>query len=111
MLLLESRSGVQIVPDAANLFETETFTTEDALLVQELRIGFVVADRRLTTEIPAGGSNFDNDPLSGLYARPLPTQVLTKFDHIDGVSRVFDDGVIVIYDLNGSRYYRPVSGS
>jgi len=111
VLLLESVAGIQIVPDAANLFETEAFTTDDAHLVQDLRIGFVVADRRLTTEIPAGGSDFDNDPLSGHYARPLPAQVLTKFDHIDGVSRVFDDGVIVVYDLNGSRYYRPASGS
>jgi hypothetical protein len=37
--------------------------------------------------------------------------VLSKFDKVNGVSRVFDDGVIVIYDLNGSRYYRPASGS
>ncbi len=110
VLLLESIAGVKIVPDSASLFETESFTTESALLVQDLKINFVVADRRLTTEIPAGGANFDNDPLSGHYARPLPPKVLTKFDNITGVSRVFDDGVIVIYDLNGSRYYRPVSG-
>ena len=109
-LLLESIAGIQIVPDTANLFETEGFTAQDALLVQGLQVGYVVVDRRLTTEIPAMGFDFDDDPLSSDYTHPLPAAVLSKFDHIQGVSRIFDDGVIVVYDLRGSHYYRAGSG-
>jgi hypothetical protein len=101
-LLFEAIGGVPAIQGIANLFESETFSSADARLVRRLKIGYVVADQRLTTEVPAGDSNFDDDPLSGGYKEPLPASTLTKFDHLSGVSRIFDDGVIVIYALEGS---------
>ena len=56
----------------------------------------------MTQQLPAEGSYFEDDPLAGHYAKPLPSAALSKFDAIPGVSRIFDDGVIVIYAMQGS---------
>ena len=34
---------------------------------------------------------------------PIPLADLTKFNHVPGVSRVYDNGDIVIYDLQGAK--------
>jgi hypothetical protein len=104
--ILNSIAGTPNITYVANLFETENFTSGDAFLIRQAAIKYVFADYRLTTEIPSAGANFAVDPLSGLYARPLPVDSLTKFDHIAGISRIFDDGTIVIYSLQGSLYYQ-----
>jgi hypothetical protein len=106
--ILEATAGIPVIEYSANLFETTRFTDGNAQLVQEGKISYVFANSRLTHEIPANGSDFYHDPLTGLYAHPLPASSLQKFDRIAGVNRVFDDGTIVIYSLQGSRYYRTV---
>jgi hypothetical protein len=67
----------------------------------------VIADHRITTSIPvAGGGIFDFDAFAGHYRRPIPSSSLDKFNSMAGVSRIFDDGPIVVYDLEGSAYFR-----
>lgn len=104
--LLSSVAGVPVLPNVVNLFETEGYTPADASLVQALKLQYIFADSRLTEEVPADGADFPRDPLDGHYVHPLPVESLAKFDHIPGVSRVFDDGVIVMYGVKGSEYYR-----
>jgi len=103
--LIESIAGSRGTSDISGLFESDRFNGFDANLVQVLRIQYVVADHRLTTQVPANGANFRHDPLANRYSHPLPPTVLSKFASIPGVSRVFDDGIIVVYDLHNSQYY------
>ena len=57
---------------------------------------------RLTEELPQTGVYFDRSELNeGPHERPIPAAYLTKFDSVDGVSRVFDSGNIRVYDLRG----------
>ncbi len=79
--------------------------------IKAQNIQFVVADHRITSGIPvAGNPIFFPDPFGGHYRKPIPVASLNKFNAIAGVSRIFDDGPIVIFDLRGSTYAAP-SGS
>ena len=104
-LIIQAISGQSPAAYPAGLFETESFRPIDAQLVQRSGIRFVIADQRMVRQIPAEGAYFAKDPLALKFARPLPAMVLGKFNTISGVQRIFDDGVIVIYDLSSSRYW------
>jgi hypothetical protein len=49
------------------------------------------------------GHYFDRgeESLVGLRVSPLDPELLDKFDHMPGVSRVFDSGNIRIYNISG----------
>jgi hypothetical protein len=47
------------------------------------------------------------DPNAGHYTHPLTFADLNKFDHVQGVSHLYDSGNIGIYDLEGSEYNAP----
>jgi hypothetical protein len=84
------------------LFLSSSYTTADRSIVTEKRITYVVGDKRITEQLPAAGYYFSPDPHQGNYKKPLPSQTIDKYNDIPGVSRVFDDGTIVIYDLAGA---------
>jgi hypothetical protein len=86
----------------ADLFLTTTYTAADRTLVKNKRITYVVADRRITEQLPAAGFYFSPDPHQGNYKKPLAPASIDKFNSVPGVSRVYDDGTIVIYDLAGA---------
>jgi hypothetical protein len=86
----------------ASLFLTTTYTGADRSLVERKAIAFVVADKRITEQRPAAGFYFSPDPHQGDYEKPLPGASLDKFNSVPGVSRIFDDGTIVIYDMEGA---------
>lgn len=67
-------------------------------------IQYVVVDLRLSTSLPWVGTYFDDSPTKNPVTKPLSLAVLTKFDHVQYVNRVFDSGDIVIYDV------RPLTG-
>ena len=54
-------------------------------------------DTRLTKSLPPAGTYFPGD--TTLVTKTLPLANLTKYNHIDGVARVYDDGTINFYDL------------
>lgn len=86
------------------LIESDKYTPLAAAAVQVLNLKYIVADYRMTTELPVNGEYFLGDPFNGHFLRPLPRETLTKFNDITGVSRLFDDGKIVIYDTQTSLY-------
>jgi len=90
----------------AKLFLSPRYTSADRRLVRTHQISFVVVDRRITEQLPASGYYFAPDPDQGSYTKPLPRADIDKFNAVPGVSRIFDDGTIVIYDLEGSAYTR-----
>ncbi len=92
------------VHNVASLFLNLRFQESDATVVRKHHLLFIVADTRITEQLPATGNYFTRDPFKGLYAHPLPAATIDKFDTIAGVSRIYDDGTIRIYDLEGSVY-------
>lgn len=75
----------------------------DAGVERALRRGgvqYIVVDHRLSTGLPRMGSYYDAAEPSRLqYTRPIDPALLAKFDSVKNVSRVFDSGDIVIYDV------------
>jgi hypothetical protein len=69
-------------------------------IIREARIRYAVVDYRLTRSLPIDGCYYEKwEKLDYPYTDPIRREVLDKFDHIDRVSRVFDSGDIVIYDI------------
>jgi hypothetical protein len=65
----------------------------------------------MSQQLPADGSYFADDPHAGQYRSPIPARDLDKFNHIAGVSRIFEDGTMTVYSLAGSLYTTTGSGS
>jgi hypothetical protein len=72
-------------------------------IVQAGQVKYLLADQRLTTDLPTVGHYFDRgeESLVGQHVSPLDPELLDKFDHMPGVSRIFDSGNIRIYDISG----------
>lgn len=102
---LLSSLGHQGAPQGgAALFLTSHFSPSARKLVHDERISFIVVDRRISQQLPADGYYFADEPRAGQYRSPIPARDLDKFNHIAGVSRVFEDGTITVYALAGSLY-------
>jgi hypothetical protein len=72
--------------------------TEEAILRQN-RIHYVVVDRRLSTSLPWVGTYFGQS-LPWRSSQPIAPVALMKFDDLKNVSRLFDSGDIIIYDVD-----------
>jgi hypothetical protein len=67
-------------------------------------VRYVVIDWRITRYLPINGFYFESsEPNSRRHIEPFETQSLAKFDYDPNLSRLFDSGNIVIYDVI---YYR-----
>ena len=87
--------------DVGFLYMPRAYTS---LIAQQTRlhgIHYVLADLRLTRSLPVTGKYWFIDSNAGKYKRPLPLVDMTKFNHASGVTRIFDSGDIVIYDVLG----------
>ena len=80
------------------LFTSPTLTPAIVLQFEQQEVQYVVADNRLSQSLPVSGSYFPGQ--TGTTSQKLPLIDLTKFNS-SGIARVFDDGNIVIYDLQG----------
>jgi hypothetical protein len=85
--------------DFAELFLQPTISGWDRHIIQTDRIDYIMTDLRLTTARPFMGAYFGGDPDSS----PLDPETLIKWDDAPGVSRIFDDGWITIYDVRSMR--------
>ncbi len=61
-------------------------------------IQYVVVDLRLSTALPAIGTYFNSANLQPATT-PINRAALTKFDGVQDVSRIFDSGDIIIYNV------------
>jgi hypothetical protein len=79
------------------LYATPRWTT--ALRNQTLaqNVQYVETDTRLTKTLSPNGVYFPGD--TTMPTKPLPLANLTKFNHVQGVARVYGDGTITFYDL------------
>jgi hypothetical protein len=84
------------------LYSTPTWTPAVAAFAAGQDVQFVETDTRLTTTLPAAGNYFPGDITFAVH--PIAVKALTKYDNINGVARVYDDGTIRFYDLQAQGY-------
>jgi hypothetical protein len=64
-------------------------------------IDYIVVDRRFIERLPVSGYYYEKDEPSG--GKPISREALQKFANLDGLTRIFDNGAIAIYDTAGLR--------
>ncbi len=77
---------------------------EELRAIKEAMTGYVMIDLRLTTALPVGGVYFEGGEDPRINSTPPEPAALLKFNKISGVSRPFDNGATIIYDV------RPLNG-
>ncbi|WP_375387381.1 hypothetical protein [uncultured Amnibacterium sp.] len=98
--VLHVATGLNLSP----LLLAPTFTTEDVALIERSRLDYLIVDQRLSTSLPHQQVYIE----SGEYGEvgrtaPVSAAALAKFAAVPGVTRVYDNGSIVIYDVRGLR--------
>jgi hypothetical protein len=83
------------------LYSTPAYTPAIARAARAQAVQYVLADRRLSQSPSASGTYFPGSSTTG--NGPIPLTDLTKFNRVPGAARVFDDGNIVIYNLQGAQ--------
>lgn len=82
---------------AARIFEGETLGPDNFWALAGSDIDFLLVDLRLSTAPPVLGFYFE--PWQGQQETPPAGAELLKFNDIKGVTRIYDNGWIVIYDV------------
>jgi hypothetical protein len=83
----------------SRVYEPEKLSPDDLYSLARSDTDFLLVDMRLSTSPPVLGFYFE--PWDSNRENPLSPTALLKFDHIDGVARVYDNGSIKIYDVRG----------
>lgn len=104
-LLFGTYGGQQVITNASDRvslapeFLSSRFGPDQVALLQLARVQVLVVDRRLSTALPGIGFYYDNWESDADHATPVAPQALAKFDQVKAISRLFDSGNIVIYDV------------
>jgi hypothetical protein len=85
--------------DTSYVFYAPALSDGELAEIRNGDIDYLLVDLRLSTATPFLGSYFEPGEPEEIHETPLKPEALLKFDHVDGVSRVFDDGWIVIFDV------------
>jgi hypothetical protein len=72
---------------------------EELNVIKEASVEYVMIDLRLTSALPVLGAYVDNAEEPEIHAMPPEPATLLKFNKIRGVSRPFDNGATIIYDV------------
>ena len=106
--LLLSGFGRQLVSntlqhhdDAGEVLIADELGPAEQYLLKKLEIDYLFADLRLTTGLPVVGSYFDGALADQMLSTPPQPSAMLKFNSNQAVSRVFDDGYDVIFDVRG----------
>ena len=82
------------------VFISPQFGPAVVMILRQDKIQFLVVDRRLSTALPQIGTYFNKGENQGQpYTRPIDPAALAKFDTVLHISRIFDSGDIIIYDV------------
>jgi hypothetical protein len=85
----------------AQVFFDPSLTSADIELLQQRRVRFLVVDRRDSSALPVDGFYFENgEPNAHQETHPIPLAALDKFDAVAGIQRIFDSGMLVVYDVS-----------
>jgi hypothetical protein len=83
----------------AQVYEPEKLTPDDLYALARSDLDFLLVDMRLSMSPPVLGFYFD--PWESNQGERLSPTALLKFDHLDGVARIYDNDWIKIYDVRG----------
>jgi hypothetical protein len=76
----------------------------DVGVVRESKLQLLLVDRRLATDLPHVGVYTDNGEYGGQSrTKPPPQSAVTKFDHVPGANRIYDNGALSLYEVRGLR--------
>jgi len=103
--LMGSLGHLSNAQETALLFLTTEFTPELRTVVAQRQVGYIAVDNRDLYMTPQNGVFFANDPFAGRYKGGLRLQqLLNKYNVAPGISKIYSDGTVSIYDLHGSEY-------
>jgi hypothetical protein len=102
--ILGTYGDLNPVSGLSDLFYSPAVEPSQPQEVADQSVNYLVIDMRMSQQLPAMGQYFSVDEKAGLLTKPIPVQDLTKFDSVPGLSRLYDNGAIVIYDVQGSEY-------
>jgi hypothetical protein len=76
----------------------------DLGFVKGAKLQLLLVDRRLATDLAHVGVYTDNGEYGGdNRTKPPPESAVTKFDHVAGADRIYDNGALSLYDVRGLR--------
>jgi hypothetical protein len=85
--------------DAGRVFKAQKLDSDEYWALARGDVDFLLVDLRLSTDLPVLGFYFE--PWEQKSTTPLSAAALLKFDNVDGITRIYDNGYIVIYDVRG----------
>lgn len=90
--------------DASRLLLAPTITSTDFALIRATNLDYLIVDTRLSRGLPHQQVYIEN----GEYGKagrtePVTADALNKFASVKGVNRIYDNGSLVIYDVQGIR--------
>jgi hypothetical protein len=86
----------------STLYQTPSWSPPLANFAVANQVKYVLTDNRLTKQLPLNGTYFPGD--TQFVTTPLAAANLNKYNHINGVAHVYDDGNINIYNLTSLGY-------
>jgi hypothetical protein len=90
--------------DVSRLLLAPTFTSDDLALIRAARLDYLIVDRRLATGLPHQQFYIESGEYDGQgRTKPVTAAALAKFAAVPGVTRVYDNGSLEIYDVRGLR--------
>jgi len=92
-------TSLQHGADAGTAIVTRTLGPGELFMLRDLGIDYLFEDLRLTTGQAVLGTYFDGGAADDLLDGPPEPTALLKFDSEPGVSRVFDNGYSIVYDV------------
>jgi hypothetical protein len=99
-LLIGTLGGQNPVNEAV-LFCGGTWNLADALIARQQQVQYLVVDLRTTEQRVPDGSLFAE---ANSCPSPIPRADLSKFNAVNGMTRVYDSGNIVVYALSEAAY-------
>ncbi|MBV9828390.1 MAG: hypothetical protein JO001_22390 [Alphaproteobacteria bacterium] len=103
MTLLGTYGGQDVVSslgtrlDISRAFLGKDLSPETLYPLRLGRVGYLLVDLRMSTAPALLGEYFDKNETG--HGRPPPPSRLLKFDDAKGVSRIFDNGWLVVFDV------------
>jgi hypothetical protein len=85
--------------DLSSAFFAERLGPEELNALKVGAIDYMVVDMRMTKAMPRMGIYFERGEADDIHAAPPDPAALLKFNRVPQVSRLFDNGYIMIYDV------------
>lgn len=83
------------------VFTAPAFGPGVVTIIMQDKIQYIVVDQRLSTSLPYVGTYFNQSSSGGQpITEPIDPTALSKFASVPDVSRIFDSGNIIIYDVH-----------